>query len=122
MPTYPQLGVHRFYAEDVYGPLHALRGGVCPRLARDSTRSRAAQRTVSVRYLTGYTRHGRLPGADQFVRLVFKAAGILCTQGCHTGYEWYYDRDRINENLGFDTYYFLEDFQTEDQDGRIFLF
>ncbi len=32
------------------------------------------------------------------------------TEGCHPGYAWYYNRENINENLGFDAYHFKEDY------------
>jgi phosphoglycerol transferase MdoB-like AlkP superfamily enzyme len=32
------------------------------------------------------------------------------TEGCHPGYAWYYNRENIDENFGFDQYYFKEDY------------
>ncbi len=40
----------------------------------------------------------------------FKTQGYV-TEGFHAGDSWYYNRTAVNKNLGFDNYYFLEDFQ-----------
>ena len=33
------------------------------------------------------------------------------TEGLHAGDKWFYDRELVMQNLGFDAYYFLEDFR-----------
>ncbi len=38
-----------------------------------------------------------------------KTQGYIA-EGCHTGHDWYYNRQNINENFGFDNYYFKENY------------
>jgi hypothetical protein len=57
--------------------------------------------------LTGFSRLGsfRAP-TNSYVRY-FRNQGYE-TQGSHPCYEWFYNRLNINENLGFDQYYYVE--------------
>ncbi len=111
------LGVLDF-REDVYGPLHALQAeSVHGSLVVNTFAGGTINSERS--YLTGYTHLGDCQMPTNSYVWYLKQQGYV-TQGCHTGYEWYYDRDRINANLGFDTYCFLEDFETEDRTDEFF--
>lgn len=59
-------------------------------------------------FLTGYSRLGSFRSASNSYVRYFKDQGYT-TDGSHTCYAWFYNRLNINENLGFDNYYFLED-------------
>ena len=112
-----QLDILEF-KEDVYGPLHALQQEsvygsiVANTFAGGTTNSERS-------FLTGYTHLGdfQLP-TNSYVR--YLSGQGYYTEGFHAGYEWYYDRDRINDNLGYDRYYFLEDLETEDRTDEFF--
>lgn len=47
----------------------------------------------------------------------FKDQGYL-TEGGHTSYNWFYNRQNINRNLGFDNYYFDDDTYMERNNGN----
>lgn len=93
-------------ADEVYAPYHALeREGISGRLL---TNIFAGGTVNSERcFLTGYP---VLPSFDRqtesFVQYL-KRQGYHTTGG-HPGNQWFYHRDRINENIGFGEYLFLE--------------
>lgn len=70
------------------------------------------------KFLTGYT---DLPSfrkpINSYVRY-FKEQGYYA-EGSHPCYQWFYNRNNINKNLGFDNYYFYEDRYGEYAQGRI---
>lgn len=93
-------------AEEVYAPYHALeREGISGKLL---TNIFAGGTVNSERcFLTGY------PVLPAFDRQTESFTQYLKRQGYHTtgghpGNQWFYHRDKINENLGFDEYLFLE--------------
>lgn len=65
-------------------------------------------------FLTGYSHLGsfRTP-SNSYVRY-FTSQGYTA-EGSHPGYEWFYNRSNINENLGFENYYFLENYYCNTQ-------
>ena len=69
-------------------------------------------------FLTGFSRLGsfRSP-TNSFVRY-FKSQGYAA-EGSHPCYQWFYNRRNINENLGFDNYYYLENHYGRLADGGI---
>ena len=111
------LGVIDF-TQDVYDQLHALQEeSVYGSLV---TNTFAGGTTNSERsYLTGFTCHGDFQNPTNSYIWYLKQQGYYA-EGFHAGYEWYYDRDKINENLGYDNYYFLEDLETEDRTDEFF--
>ncbi|MDR2502123.1 MAG: LTA synthase family protein [Oscillospiraceae bacterium] len=56
---------------------------------------------------------------DSYVRY-FKTQGYY-TEGLHVGDDWYYNRKAVNAYLGFDNYYFLQDFEDSDRTDAYFL-
>ena len=94
---------------DVYGPLHALQK---ESISGSLIVNTFAGGTIDTErsFLTGYTKLG------DFMTPVNSYVGCLkdqgyYTEGFHSGDGWYYDRKTVNLNLGFDNYYYLEDFQ-----------
>lgn len=112
-----QLGVIEF-KQDVYGPLHALQAeSVYGSLV---TNTFAGGTTNSERsYLTGFTCLGDFQTMSNSYVWYLKSQGYS-TEGFHAGHDWYYDRVNVNKNLGFDSYYFLEDYDTEDRSDEYF--
>lgn len=60
-------------------------------------------------FLTGYSRLGSFRSPTNSYVRYFKNQGYT-TEGSHPCYAWFYNRTNINENLGFDNYYFLENY------------
>lgn len=56
--------------------------------------------------------------ANSYVRF-FKDQGYYA-EGYHAGNNWYYDRQTVHKNLGFDNYYFLEDYPGSDRTDEFF--
>ncbi len=93
-------------SDEVYSAYHALEDeGVTGNLFSNVF----AGGTVDTEraFLTGLSDLGsfRAP-SNSYVRY-FKSQGYA-VEGSHPCYEWFYNRRNINENLGFDKYYFLE--------------
>lgn len=67
-------------------------------------------------FLTGYTYPQPSYGhpTESFVQY-FARQGYV-TEGSHPGHDWYYDRQNVDLNLGFDQYYFAENFYGERTD------
>ncbi len=104
-------------AEEVYAPYHALeQEGISGTLV---TNIFAGGTVNSERgFLTGYP---VLPSfrnpTESFVR--YLAGQGYHTTGSHPGNRWFYQRDSVNANLGFQEYYFLEDHYGALADGGI---
>lgn len=94
---------------DVYGPLHALQE---ESLSGSLVVNVFAGGTVDTEraFLTGYTLPGEFMTPVNSYVDYFRTEGYH-TEGFHSGDGWYYDRKTVNMNLGFDSYYYLEDFQ-----------
>jgi len=94
---------------DVYGPLHALQE---ESLSGSLVVNVFAGGTVDTEraFLTGYTLPGEFMTPVNSYVDYFRIEGYH-TEGFHSGDGWYYDRKTVNMNLGFDSYYYLEDFQ-----------
>lgn len=67
-------------------------------------------------FLTGYTYPQPSYGhpTESFVQY-FARQGYV-TEGSHPGHDWYYDRQNVNLNLGFDQYYFSENYYSDRTD------
>ena len=106
------------FSQDVYGPLHELEEeSVCGSLVVNTFAGGTINSERS--YLTGFTQLGDFQVETNSYVWYLKQQGYY-TEGFHTGNEWYYDRELINENLGYDNYYFLEDYETEDRTDDFF--
>ncbi len=101
------------YNVDVYGPLHALRE---ESISGSLIVNTFAGGTINSErsFLTGYTKPGdfMIP-VNSYVRY-FAAQGYY-TEGFHAGDNWYYNRKTVNNNLGFDNYYYLEDYENSNR-------
>ena len=58
-------------------------------------------------FLTGYTSHDDFRGDTDSYVWYLKSQGYQ-TFGSHPGYGWFYNRQNVNEYLGFDEYWFTE--------------
>lgn len=113
------------FAEDPYAPLRALqsesRSGT---MISDTMGGGTVNSERS--FLTGTLYpHPSYRSASWSYAQYFRSLGYT-TEGCHPGYAWYYNRQNINEKLGFDRYYFQENFfddrsDAEHADDSVFL-
>ena len=96
-----------FY-EDVYGPFHELEA---ESLSGNLLVNVFAGNTVNTErsFLTGYTVLGSFRQPSYSYLRWFQQQGYL-VEGSHPGHDWFYNRLNINQNLGFDHYYFWEDY------------
>lgn len=60
-------------------------------------------------FLTGYSSHGDFTGVTDSFVWYFRDQGYR-TFGSHPGNGWFYDRENINQYLGFEEYWFSENF------------
>ena len=106
------------FKEDVYAPLHALQTeSVYGALVTNTFAGGTINSERS--FLTGYTYLDDCQTVTNSYVWYLKQQGYYA-EGFHSGHNWYYDRDKVNFNLGFDSYYFLEDFETEDRTDAYF--
>lgn len=69
-------------------------------------------------FLTGYTNHGNYrKDVNSYVRYL-KNQGYY-VEGSHPSYAWFYNRRNVNKYLGFDNYYFFEDYYSNITPGAI---
>ena len=101
----PYAALREIWAESCHGTLlvDTLGGGTI-----NSERS----------FLTGFTYPQPDYGhsTESYVRY-FARQGYV-TEGSHPGHDWYYDRQNVNQNLGFDQYYFSENFYSSRTDAE----
>ena len=90
----------------VYAPWHALEE---QSVSGDLLTNIFAGGTVDTEwaFLTGYTDHDEFRGAADSYVWYLKSQGYQ-TFGSHPGYGWFYNRQNVNEYLGFDEYWFTE--------------
>ena len=90
----PYADLHALEAESAYGELvtNIFSGGTI-----DTERCFVTGATSLVNY--------RAP-ADSLAR--YLSAQGYATSFCHTGYEWFYNRQNVADHLGFDVHYFYE--------------
>ncbi len=69
-------------------------------------------------FLTGFSTLGSFRSPTNSYARYFKSQGYT-VEGSHPCYQWFYNRLNINENLGFDNYYFLENHYGQLADGGI---
>jgi len=96
------------FTTDVYGVLHALQAESVSGSLITNVFAGATIDTERL-FLTGYTAltayHTPTNSYVQYLR----SQGYH-TEGLHAGSMWFYDRQPVNKNLGFDNYYFLDDY------------
>ncbi len=101
------------FTEDVYAKYHALeKMGYSGRLITDIF---AGDTRVSERqFLTGlpYARLDDFVGKSNSYVWYLRENGYTTT-GSHPSYGWFYNRQNINKNLGFETYLFSENYYKE---------
>ena len=103
---------------DVYGPLHKLQeesvtGELITNIALGGTID------TERLFLTGYTNLTPYSSATNSYVHYLKSQGYS-TEGLHTGDAWYYDRAIVNAYLGFDNYYFLDDYENSNRYDSFF--
>ena len=97
------------FKSDVYGPLH--------RLEEESVTGKVVTNTFSGGttdaerlFLTGNTRLTSFTSPSNSYIRYLRSQGYY-TEGLHSGDMWFYDRRPVNAQLGFENYYFLEDYE-----------
>lgn len=60
-------------------------------------------------FLTGMTNFGSLRKKSNSYIWYLRSQGYT-VEGCHPSYDWFYNRRNINTNLGFENYYFVENY------------
>ena len=91
---------------EVYAPLHDLEE---QSVSGDLMTNIFAGGTVDTEwaYLTGYSQHEEFEKPTDSYVWYFDRQGYQ-TRGSHPGYGWFYDRETVNQYLGFQEYWFTE--------------
>lgn len=96
------------FAQDPYAPWEDLKAEAVSGILYSDTMGGG---TVNAErsFLTGFTypHPGYRHATESFV-WYFRDQGYT-TEGCHPGYSWFYNRQNVDRNLGFESYYFSED-------------
>lgn len=105
LTDYPALAAQESVAE-VYAPWHALEE---QSVTGDLLTNIFAGGTVDSEwaFLTGYTTHGDFVKPTDSYVWYLRDQGYQ-TFGSHPGFGWFYDRENINQYLGFEEYWFTE--------------
>ena len=106
-------------ARDVYGPFHELQSRSVHGELVDNIFAGGTINTERC-FLTGYTE------PDEYTENVGSFVWYLRDQGytaegVHAGDGWFYERRAINACLGFENYYFLEDYEDSNRTDEFFL-
>jgi phosphoglycerol transferase MdoB-like AlkP superfamily enzyme len=94
---------------DVYGPLHALEEESYSGTLIDNVFAGDTIKTERA-FLTGFTEIDNYRTATNSYVYYLREQGYYA-EGLHAGDGWFYNRQNVNRYLGFDNYYFLEDFE-----------
>jgi len=101
------------FKEDIYDPLHRLQMESFSGTLINNTFSGGTIDTERL-FLTGNTRLTPFTSpTNSFVHYI-KSQGYH-TEGLHAGDLWFYDRRPVNSHLGFENYYFLEDYENSNR-------
>lgn len=94
--------------QELYAPWHALEEGS---VSGDLLTNIFAGGTVDTEwaFLTGYSAHEELRSVTDSYVWYFRDQGYQ-TFGSHPGQEWFYNRQNVNRDLGFQDYRFLENY------------
>ena len=96
---------------DIYGVWHDLQEeGYSGRLVTNVFAGGTVDTERS--YLTGYSTLPEFTSDTLAYPWYFQSQGYT-VEGMHAGYEWFYDRNSINPRLGFENYYFIENYFQE---------
>ena len=106
------------FTEDVYGPFHRLQadsvsGALVTNVFGGGTIDTERLFLTGNIYLTTYA-----SSTNSYVYYL-RSQGYH-TEGFHAGDMWFYDRRSVNSYLGFDEYYFIEDFENASRNDRDF--
>lgn len=104
-------------ASDVYGPYHQLEAeGYSGKLVTNIF----AGGTVNTEraFLTGLTHLDNFRGATNSYAWYFRSQGYQVT-GDHPSFQWFYNRQNINQYLGFQSYRFVENYYTAYTGGTV---
>ena len=69
-------------------------------------------------FLTGFSQLGSFRSSTNSYPWYFKSQGYTVT-GAHPCFSWFYNRENINANLGFDDYKFVENYFAPMTDGNV---
>jgi len=106
------------FETDVYGPLHKLQKESISGTLINNVFAGATIDTERL-FLTGYTQLTAYNTETNSYVHYLRSQGYH-TEGLHTGSEWFYDRRPVNANLGFDRYYFIDDFENASRNDSFF--
>ena len=104
---------------DVYGPLYALKEESRSGTLIDNVFAGGTINTERA-FLTGFATIDNYRTSTNSYVYYLKEQGYY-TEGLHAGDGWFYNRQNVNPYLGFDNYYFLEDYENGDRTDE-FLF
>jgi phosphoglycerol transferase MdoB-like AlkP superfamily enzyme len=93
---------------DVYGPLHRIQEESVSGMVVTNVFAGGTIDTERL-FVTGNTRLTNFRSPTNSYVFYLRSQGYF-TQGFHAGHKWFYDRDSVNLLLGFDEYFFIEDF------------
>lgn len=105
------------YNVDIYEELHNIQA---ESYSGELTTNIFAGGTVNTEraFLTGFTTQPSFRKKTNTYVRYFAEQGYT-VEGSHPCYDWFYNRKNINENLGFENYYFYENRYGEMAEGRI---
>ncbi len=104
--------------QDLYGPLHQLKEECVSGRLVDNIFGGGTKDT-ELCYLTGFPQQRSYrSNVNSYVRYLTQQG--YYTEGFHPGEAWFYNRQNVVGYLGFDNYYFLDDFEDADQTDRYF--
>lgn len=69
-------------------------------------------------YLTGFSQLGSFRTATNSYPWYFREQGYA-VQGAHPCFSWFYNRENINRNLGYEDYWFVENYFSPLTDGNV---
>lgn len=107
------------FEEDVYGPLHRLQAQSVSGTVFTNVFAGMTIDTERL-FLTGNTKLTAFGSPTNSYVHYLKSQGYH-TEGLHSGDEWFYDRRSVNSNLGFERYYFLDDFDNGSRSDSFFI-
>jgi phosphoglycerol transferase MdoB-like AlkP superfamily enzyme len=114
LSRFPQIHMSR----DIYGPLHELQSRCVSGELVDNIFAGGTINTERC-FLTGFTE------LDEYSTDVSSFVWYLreqgyAAEGIHVGDGWFYERDTVNGYLGFENYYFLEDYEDSNRTDEFF--
>ena len=106
------------FAADVYGPLHEVEAESWSGELVDNI---FAGGTIDTEreFLTGYTMSENYRSSIYSYVRYLREQGYY-TEGVHAGDGWFYNRQNVNNYIGFDNYNFLEDYENGDRTDEFF--